>query len=254
MAKRHVVGHDPQVARERQLEAGADGVALHCPDDDRRHLGPDGEAALEAGDRRAQGRLAPAAEARARTARRPYRPGVSRSRCRPAEKDGPSAAQHHDADGRVQRLAPTAARADHRLGVWALRRSGSSRVTVSTRAGALEPQPGVRAGGVAHRSGQRDEVEVVRADSGPRRRRAAAAPARAPAPSTAPSSWRDQDDGALVGAQGAEDLLARGRVEVVGRLVEQQHVAPTRRRAWPGTAGSSRRRRARRPACRRRRR
>ena len=35
---------------------------------------------------------------------------------------------------------------------------------------------------------------------------------------------RDEDDGALVVAQGREDLFARGGVEVVGRFVEQQDV------------------------------
>src|SRR5699024_3052342 len=34
----------------------------------------------------------------------------------------------------------------------------------------------------------------------------------------------DQDDRSLIGAQRVEDLLARGRIEVVGRLVQQQHV------------------------------
>src|SRR3954453_7530515 len=35
---------------------------------------------------------------------------------------------------------------------------------------------------------------------------------------------RDKDDRASIGPQGTEHLVAAGRVEVVGRLVEQQHV------------------------------
>ena len=47
----------------------------------------------------------------------------------------------------------------------------------------------------------------------------------------------DQDDSAGVGAQGIEDLLARLRVKVVGRLIEQQHIRPGADQGGQGETG-----------------
>ena len=48
----------------------------------------------------------------------------------------------------------------------------------------------------------------------------------------------DEDDGALVGAKGVEHLLARDGIEVVGRLVEQQHVRRRRDETGEGEASA----------------
>ena len=49
-AELHVVGDDAQVAGQRELEAGADGVAVHGGDGDPVRVAQPAEAGLEAGD------------------------------------------------------------------------------------------------------------------------------------------------------------------------------------------------------------
>ncbi len=70
-----VVGQQPQVGGERQLEPGTDRVALDRRDDHRRHRPPDGEPALEAArwSRRGRRRRRRARGCRALPASRPAR-------------------------------------------------------------------------------------------------------------------------------------------------------------------------------------
>ena len=99
-----VVGEHPQVAGERELRAGADGVPLHGGDrDDPRRAQPP-EAGLVAADallassRRAAG---PARRARRATPGS----GLNRLRSRPAENARPSPAHHDHPDVVVERRA-----------------------------------------------------------------------------------------------------------------------------------------------------
>src|SRR5665811_171127 len=143
-----------------------------------------------------------------------------RDRSRPAENESPSArTMTTRTDGSSP--PPTSARADHRLGTWGLRRSAASRAIVrrgpdcSTRSiGWGRDCRGLDCPGFATRAtlGERDEVQIVRTPVvldtigqnqdpfGLERGNRALIVA-------------DQDNGTLVGAQGAENLLARGWVE-----------------------------------------
>src|SRR6478672_2011121 len=168
--------------------------------------------------------------ARPRTLASPGAPsGVSMARSRPAENDGPSARTMTTRTAGSSD-SPTAASAVHRLGVWELRRSGLSRVSVSR-----DPSRSARRCGWGREvsvlvtpatlgdSGERDEVAVVGVpvvlDTIGQQQH----PLRLERLDRA-LVVADEDDGALVGLQRAEDLLAGGGVEVVGGLVEQQHV------------------------------
>ena len=100
--ERDVVGHHPQVARQRQLEPGADRVALHGADDDGRHLATRRRS-------RAGSRRSPSAGPRSPRRRAEDRrlAGDALRRQHAAVQAGrerrPLGAQHDDADRRVQR-------------------------------------------------------------------------------------------------------------------------------------------------------
>ena len=125
-AELRVVGEHPEVAAQGQLEARADRVALDRGDADEPRVAQPGEALLVHVDRRADGRVVELEQ-----------PGdVARARVehRPVEARGeavPVAAQDHDPHV-VRQLRPICCRPAQVAGVWALRASGRSRVTVAT--------------------------------------------------------------------------------------------------------------------------
>jgi hypothetical protein len=80
----HVLADHPQVGGQGELEAGADRVALHGGDDDRRHLRPHGEGPLEPVER--------APRLTRHAARRQHAP------VQPRRERRTVAAQQHDAD------------------------------------------------------------------------------------------------------------------------------------------------------------
>ena len=131
-AEQHVVGHHPQVAAERQLEAGADRVAVDRGHRHEARVAQEGEAALVG---RRWCRPSPRRRARAAPprSRRPRGPaGSSMLRSRPAEELGPLPADddHPDLVAEVApRRRPGPATSP---GVCALRTSGRSRVRVAT--------------------------------------------------------------------------------------------------------------------------
>ena len=117
---------------ERELEAGADGVAVHRGDRDEARVAQPGEAALEAvdrGPRPPRRDCASSADHRA-LARRCS--GRASPRSRPAEKVSPCAPSPPRRGRRRAALRRCSPSACHIAGVWALRTSGRSSVTVAT--------------------------------------------------------------------------------------------------------------------------
>ena len=159
-----VVGHDPQVAGQRELEAGADGVPLHRGDaDDDGPGATSGEARLVGRDGRVERRLGSSAASSAEARARPAMPaGVKARRSSPAENDGPAAAQHDDRAACVAGPGPTAASARQVAGVWALRlgRRGPRRAVTGSRA---------RPAAATIEDGGRTSPRLDRPDAPPRR-------------------------------------------------------------------------------------
>ena len=140
-----VVGHHPQVAGQRELEAGADGVALHDGDRDEARVAQPGEAALERLDGRRRLLVGLREQRRDRL---PPSPAAGRVEHRAVEAGREASARRpRSTTTRTSSgiSSPIAASARHIAGVWALRTSGRSRVTVATAPSTSYRRPARRA-------------------------------------------------------------------------------------------------------------
>ena len=131
----HVVGHDHHVAGQRQLEAGADRMALHGGD--RRPLGCVATRRRPAGRWRSarRGRQAACAPNCSSDPSPGMPSGVSIRRSSPAENGRPVARRARPRGRAGRGSAPIDASSRQRPGSWALRVSGRVRRTVSISVG-----------------------------------------------------------------------------------------------------------------------